>query len=70
MPQWLRNLVMLVVLPTWLAVVAVTLARGELPSAPVLGIPAALVIALAPPGVLTGKRPTRRKPKRDDEGDT
>jgi hypothetical protein len=72
MPQWLRNLTMLVVIAAWLAVVAVSLLRGELPGAPVLGIPAALVIALAPPGVLSGKRPRRRKPRQDDsdEDDT
>lgn len=51
MPQWLRNLVMLVVLGAWLAVVAVTLIRGSIPDAAVLGIPAAVVLALAPPAL-------------------
>ncbi len=49
MPQWLRNLVMLVVLVAWLVVVGFTLHQGKLPDATVLGIPAAVVIALAPP---------------------
>ena len=40
---------MIVGLGGWLATVAVTLWRGQLPDATTLGIPAALVIALAPP---------------------
>jgi len=62
-PQWLKTLVMLVVLLAWLAVVTVTLLRGQLPDAAVLGIPAAVVIALAPP-VAIGRRPRRRTPRR------
>lgn len=63
MPQWLRNLVMLVVLTAWLAVVTASLVKGELPDAAVLGVPAAIVLALAPPGMLTRRRPpARRKP--------
>jgi len=69
MPSWLRNLTMLVVLTAWLAVIAVSLLRGELPSAPVLGIPAALVIALAPPGIVNRRRTPKRKPKADDDSD-
>lgn len=60
MPQWLKNCVMLVVLLTWLTVVAVTLYQGKLPDAPVLGIPAAVVLALAPPGALTLRRTGNR----------
>ncbi len=52
MPQWLRNLTMLVVLGAWLVVVGFTLKQGKLPDATVLGIPAAVVIALAPPGFM------------------
>jgi hypothetical protein len=55
-PQWLRNLVMLVGLGAWLAVVIVSLLRGELPDAILLGIPGTLVIALAPPGRNRGKK--------------
>jgi hypothetical protein len=55
-PQWLRNLVMLTVLSAWLAVVAVSLFQGKVPDAAVLGVPAAVVLALAPPGVLTLRR--------------
>jgi hypothetical protein len=59
---------MLVVLTAWLAVVAVSLLLGKLPDAAVLGVPAAVVLALAPPGVLTRKRSPRRKPKDDEHG--
>ncbi len=51
MPAWLRNLVMLVGLLVWSAVVAVTLLRGGLPDAAILGVPAFLVLALAPPAI-------------------
>ena len=53
MPAWLRNFVMLTGLGAWLAVVIVSLVRGELPDALLLGVPAGLVLALAPP---TGRR--------------
>lgn len=49
MPEWLKALVMIVVLGGWLATVGVTLYRGSLPDAATLGVPAVAVIALAPP---------------------
>ncbi|MEU1810939.1 hypothetical protein [Micromonospora aurantiaca (nom. illeg.)] len=49
MSTWLRNLVMLVVLGTWVGVVIAYLVQGKLPDAALLGIPAAVVLALAPP---------------------
>lgn len=49
MPNWLKAVSMIVGLGGWLATVVVTLMRDELPDATTLGIPAALVIALAPP---------------------
>ncbi len=55
MPQWLKNLTMLVVLLAWLTVVGFTLRQGKLPDAAVLGIPAAVVLALAPP-IAIGRR--------------
>jgi hypothetical protein len=64
MPQWLKNLVMIVGLGGWLAVVVVRLASHELPDAIMLGIPAGLVLALSPPG--TGRRERQR---REDEID-
>ncbi len=49
MPEWLKAVFMIAGLGGWLATVLVTLYRGQLPDATTLGIPAALVIALAPP---------------------
>ncbi|HEX5543671.1 MAG TPA: hypothetical protein VFX60_19310 [Micromonospora sp.] len=57
MPQWLRNLVMLVVLAAWLAVVIVTLIRGELPDPILLGVPGGLWLALNPPRIGGGGSP-------------
>lgn len=51
MPQWLRNLTMMTGLGAWLAVVIVSLLRGQLPDAILLGVPAGLVLALAPPAI-------------------
>jgi hypothetical protein len=68
-PQWLRNLVMLVGLGAWLAVVIVSLLSGELPDAVLLGVPAGLVLALAPPafgrGRDSGDRNRRTGSRRD-----
>lgn len=55
MPDWLKVLTLIVGLTGWLATVIVTLWQGKLPDAATLGIPAALVIALAPP-VTIGRR--------------
>ncbi len=49
MSTWVRNLVMLVGLSGWSAVVIAYLAQGKLPDAALLGVPAFLVLALAPP---------------------
>lgn len=51
MSTWLRNLVMLVGLGTWVGVVIAYLAQGKLPDAALLGVPAFLVLALAPPAL-------------------
>lgn len=56
MPEWLKALFMIVGLGGWLATVVATLIRGDLPDATTLGIPAALVIALAPPITLGRNR--------------
>lgn len=49
MPAWLRNLTMIVGLIGWGATVAAYIAQGQLPDALVLGVPAGLILALAPP---------------------
>jgi hypothetical protein len=48
-PGWLRNLTMIFGLLGWAATVASYLAHGQLPDALILGIPAGLILALAPP---------------------
>jgi hypothetical protein len=49
---------MLVGLAGWLAVVIVSLVRGQLPDALLLGVPAGLVLALAPPAIGRGRSDT------------
>jgi len=49
LPEWTKILTLIVGLTVWSAVVVVTLMQGKLPDAATLGIPAALVLALAPP---------------------
>ncbi len=49
MSTWVRNLTMIVGLTGWSAVVVAYLVQGKLPDAYLLGVPAALVLALAPP---------------------
>lgn len=62
MPAWLRNLVMIVGLAVWVAVIAAYLIRDKLPDALLLGVPAALVIALAPPALGRGHAPQPEQP--------
>ena len=50
MPEWLKTLVMIIGMGGWLGTVVVSWVKGQMPDAATLGIPAALVIALAPPG--------------------
>ncbi|MEU7609561.1 hypothetical protein [Micromonospora sp. NPDC049204] len=49
MSTWVRNLAMLVGLGGWSAVVIAYLFQGKLPDAILMGVPGALVLALAPP---------------------
>jgi hypothetical protein len=49
---------MLVGLGAWLAVVIVSLLRDQLPDAVLLGVPAGLVLALAPPAFIRRGRDT------------
>lgn len=50
----IRNAVILVVLAVWVAVVAATLLKGQLPDAPLLGVPGAIWLALHPPKIGRG----------------
>lgn len=60
LPEWTKVLTLIVGLTVWSAVVVVTLVQGKLPDATTLGIPAALVLALAPPISLGRGRGQRR----------
>lgn len=70
MPEWLKTLFMIVGLGGWLATVVVTLWRGELPDATTLGVPAALVIALAPPVTIGRGRGTEEAAASTPAGET
>jgi hypothetical protein len=60
-PDWLKIFVMIIGLGGWLATVVVTLWQGKLPDAATLGIPAALVLALAPPVTIGRRRANTRQ---------
>lgn len=49
MPQWAKTLTLIIGLAGYSATVAATLLQGKLPDIGTLGIPAALIVALAPP---------------------
>lgn len=57
-----RNAVILVVLAVWVTVVAATLLKGQLPDAPLLGIPGAIWLALHPPRIGRGEEPAASPP--------
>lgn len=48
MAPWIRNAVMLVTLTGWAVVIVAYIAQGELPDAPLLGVPGAVYFALSP----------------------
>ncbi len=45
---WVRNLTMLCALAGWAAVIAGYLVKGQLPDAPLLGVPGAVYLAMSP----------------------
>ncbi len=53
----IRNLVIIVVLIGWVATVGTTIAKGQIPDAPLLGIPGAVWLALHPPRIGRGNEP-------------
>lgn len=67
MPNWLKALSMIVGLGGWLATVIVSLMRGELPDATTLGVPVALMVALAPPVTITRGQDTGNSPSDEAE---
>jgi hypothetical protein len=70
MPQWARLFVLLVGMLAWLAMVGVSLWLKQIPSAVLIGFPAALWLALSGGDTIARKRAsTRRPPKADKEGD-
>lgn len=51
MSDRVRTAVMMIVLAVWAAVIGAYLWRGQLPDAALLGVPAAVILALAPPTI-------------------
>lgn len=56
MPQWARVFVLLVGMIAWIAIVGVSLWLKQIPSAVIVGFPAALWLALAGGSTLTRRR--------------
>lgn len=59
MAPWLKNLVMLVALGGWAATIAAYLVQGELPDAPLLGVPGAVYLAMSPNLPTIGRKRTK-----------
>lgn len=53
----IRNLVIILVLIGWVATVGTTIIKGQIPDAPLLGIPGAVWLALHPPRIGRGGEP-------------
>lgn len=77
MPQWARLFVLLVGMLAWLAMVAVSLWMQQIPSAVIVGFPAALWLALSGGDTIARKRARSTRTgkaavkavKTDEEGD-
>lgn len=67
MPDWMKTLVLIIGLGGWLATVVASLVQGKLPDPATLGVPAALVLAVAPPVTIGRGRATRERRARTDE---
>lgn len=70
MPQWLKNLTLILVLLAWSVTIIERLRAGELPDATFLGVPILAMTALAPPIRIGRGRAAddeRRSPAADDE---
>jgi hypothetical protein len=71
MPLWARLFVLLVGMLAWLAMVGVSLWLKEIPSAVLIGFPAALWLALSGGDSISRKRASSRAAKtitKDDRG--
>jgi hypothetical protein len=65
-PRWIRNLALIVGLSGWGATIASYLAQGQLPDALTLGVPAGLILALAPP-IKSKKKATAASDENDGD---
>lgn len=65
MNSLIKNLVMLVTLVVWVAVIVAYLAQGQLPDAVLLGVPGAIYLALSP--TLPGRRRSTSDGEPDDK---
>lgn len=65
-PDWAKIFTLIVGLLGWLATIAATLLQGKIPDIGTLGIPAALILALAPP-IRIGRN--RAEPEEDQESE-
>ena len=69
MPNWAKSVTLIIGLGGYSAAVIATLLQGKIPDVATLGIPAALILALAPPIRLGRNRaPARRTPARTAPG--
>jgi hypothetical protein len=75
-PDWAKVVTLIIGLGGYSAAVIATLLQGKIPDVATLGIPAALILALAPPIRIGRNRATRRRrpartgaPAAADEGD-
>lgn len=67
MPPWAKTLALIVGLSGYSVTVVATIAHGKLPDFGTLGIPAALIVALAPPIKLGRGRESQTDQPRDEE---
>lgn len=56
MPEWLKIITMILFLAGYAGVVGVMLIKGSLPDAALMGVPAIIIAALWPPGILRARR--------------
>jgi hypothetical protein len=67
-PEWLKIITMIIFLGGYVGVVGFMLVKGSLPDAAMLGLPAIVVAALWPPGILRGRR--GQQPEVEAESET